>query len=85
MGQFSHGTVTLTLELGRMTEEVHKYHDMMGETGAGIMREEDIDMECNNSLTQSWGMSLCLKFVHAGFDDINLQPQSRKNAHGSSS
>ncbi|KAF8224449.1 hypothetical protein L208DRAFT_1109004, partial [Tricholoma matsutake] len=37
-----------------MMQEVHKYHDMMGETGAGIMHEEDIDMECNNSLTQSW-------------------------------
>ena len=85
MGQFSHGTVMLTLELRRMTEEVYKYHDMMGETGAGIMHEEDIDMEHNNSLIQSWNISLCLKFVHTGFEDINLQPQSKKNTHGSSS
>ncbi|KIL54793.1 hypothetical protein M378DRAFT_182413 [Amanita muscaria Koide BX008] len=38
----------------RMTQDVRKYRDMMGETGAGIMHENDIDMECNNSLTQSW-------------------------------
>jgi hypothetical protein len=41
-----------------MTQDVHKYRDMMGETGAGIIHEEDIDMEHNNSLTQSWGMFL---------------------------
>ncbi|KAF8221639.1 hypothetical protein L208DRAFT_1530552 [Tricholoma matsutake] len=29
---------------------------MMGETGAGIIHEEDIDMERNNSLTQSWAV-----------------------------
>ena len=40
-----------------MVQDIHKYHDMMGETGAGIILEEDIDMERNNSLTQSWGMS----------------------------
>ncbi|KAF8232600.1 hypothetical protein L208DRAFT_1271109, partial [Tricholoma matsutake] len=56
--QFSHWLVMLTLELGSMTQDVCKYHDMMGETGAGIIHEEDIDMEHNNSLTQSWGMFL---------------------------
>ena len=45
----------LTLNLGRMMQDVRKYRDMMGETGAGIIDEEDIDMERNNSLTQSWG------------------------------
>ncbi|KAF8809606.1 hypothetical protein BYT27DRAFT_7093631, partial [Phlegmacium glaucopus] len=40
--------------IGRMTQEVRKYCDMMGETGAGIVYEEDIDMDLNNSLTQSW-------------------------------
>lgn len=36
-------------------QEIRKYRDMMGEMGAGIIHEEDIVMECNNSLTQSWG------------------------------
>jgi hypothetical protein len=49
----------LTLELRRMTKDVRKYRDMMGETGAGIIHEDDIDMESNNSLTQSWG-----RFLH---------------------
>lgn len=43
-----------------MTKDVRKYRDMMGETGAGIIREEDIDMERSNSLTQSWGTFLHL-------------------------
>ena len=66
--------VMLTMGLGRILQDVHKYCDMMGETGAGIMHEEDIDMECNNSLTQSWGTSLttCLKSECTSFDDINL-------------
>lgn len=46
-------TEVLTMGLGRMSQDVCKYCDMMRETGAGIMNEEDIDMECNNSLTQS--------------------------------
>jgi hypothetical protein len=53
-----HWLVTLTLELGSMTQDIRKYCDMMGGTGAGIIHEEDIDIERNNSLTQSWGMFL---------------------------
>ena len=40
----------LMLNLGRMMQGICKYRDMMGETGAGIIHEEDIDMERNNSL-----------------------------------
>ena len=45
----------LMLNLGRTMQDVCKYCNMMGEMGAGIIHEEDIDMECNNSLTQSLG------------------------------
>jgi hypothetical protein len=40
-----------------MVKDVHKYRDEMGETGAGIVHEEEIDMSLDNSLTSSWGMS----------------------------
>ena len=38
-----------------MTQDVHKYRDEMGETGAGITREEEINMELDNSFTNKWG------------------------------
>jgi hypothetical protein len=44
--------------LGRMMEDIHKYRDIMGETGAGIVCEKDIDMGLNNLMTQSWGKCL---------------------------
>jgi hypothetical protein len=68
-----------------MVQEICRYRDMMGETGAGIMREEDIDMERDNSLTQSWGTSPHDRNSSVSSDDIDLQLQSNRNAHGSSS
>ena len=38
-----------------MTQDVHKYQDKMGETGAGITCEEEINMELDNSFTNKWG------------------------------
>lgn len=73
----------LTLNLGRMTQDVRKYCDMMGEMGAGIIHEEDIDMECNNSLTQSWG-TYFQPIEHPSFDK-KPQLQSKTNVPGSSS
>ncbi|KIL54973.1 hypothetical protein M378DRAFT_18368 [Amanita muscaria Koide BX008] len=40
--------------LGSMAKDVRKYRDEMGETGAGIVHEEEIDMTLENSLTSSW-------------------------------
>jgi len=40
-----------------MTQDVCKYQDEMGETGAEIVEEEEIDMEKDNKLAWSWGMS----------------------------
>ena len=40
-----------------MTQDVRKYRDEMGETGAGIVHEEAIDMDLDNALTRSWGAS----------------------------
>ena len=40
-----------------MMHDVHKYWDAMGETGAGIVHEEEINMEVDNKLTRSWGTS----------------------------
>jgi hypothetical protein len=41
-----------------MTQDVRKYRDEMGQTGAGIMHEEEINMELKNTFTNRWGMSL---------------------------
>ncbi|KAF9062770.1 hypothetical protein BDP27DRAFT_1427533 [Rhodocollybia butyracea] len=35
-------------------KEVMKYKAEMGETGAGIQREDDIDMSLDNLLTEAW-------------------------------
>ena len=40
-----------------MAKDVQKYQDEMGETGAGIVHEDEIDMSLENSFTRSWGMS----------------------------
>jgi hypothetical protein len=68
-----------------MVQEIRKYRDMMGETGAGIMHEEDVDMERDNSLTQSWGTSPHDRNSSVSSDGIDLQLRSKRNAHGSSS
>ncbi|KAF8223533.1 hypothetical protein L208DRAFT_1316273, partial [Tricholoma matsutake] len=41
--------------LKQMTQDVCKYWDKMGETGAGITCEEEINMELNNSFTNKCG------------------------------
>jgi hypothetical protein len=38
-----------------MTETTNKYTNEMGETGAGITREDQIDMTVTNALTTKWG------------------------------
>jgi hypothetical protein len=40
-----------------MVKDVYKYQDEMGETSAGIVHEEEIDMSLDNSFTSCWGMS----------------------------
>lgn len=41
-----------------MTKDVRKYRDEMGETGAGIFLEEEIDADADNLFTRSWGTSV---------------------------
>jgi hypothetical protein len=38
-----------------MTQDIRKYREEMGQTGAGIEREEDINMNVNNVFTNRWG------------------------------
>jgi hypothetical protein len=38
-----------------MTQDVRKYREEMGQTGAGIQQEEEIDMNLNNAFTNRWG------------------------------
>ena len=39
-------------------QKITKVHmDTMGQTGAGISHEDQIDMSLNNELTTKWGMS----------------------------
>ena len=85
-GQFSHRLIMLTVEW-RMTKDICKYCNMMGEMSAGIIWEEDIDMEHSNSLTQSWGTFLHLIWnpIKCASFNKNLQLQSKRNVPGSSS
>ncbi len=41
-----------------VTKAVRQYQSEMGETGAGITHEEEIDMSLTNALTNKWGESL---------------------------
>ncbi|KAG2081072.1 uncharacterized protein F5147DRAFT_661003 [Suillus discolor] len=41
-----------------MSEITCKYMDEMGETGAGITREDEINMDVKNSFTTKWGVYL---------------------------
>ena len=42
-----------------MSAITRKYMDEMGETGAGITREDEINMDIKNSFTTKWGSYLC--------------------------
>ena len=50
--------VLMNFACTRMMQDVCKYQDEMGETGAGITCEEEINMELNNSFTNKWGECL---------------------------
>ncbi|KAF8240324.1 hypothetical protein L208DRAFT_1234094, partial [Tricholoma matsutake] len=50
-----------------MTKDVWKYQDEMGETGAGIILEEEIDVDADDPFTRSWDTSIkerCLWYWH---------------------
>ena len=46
----------------RMTAITKKYIEEMGETGAGISREDEIDVSLNNAFTNKWGEYLLKTF-----------------------
>ena len=46
-----------TLMIIRMQKITKVHMDTMGQTGAGISHEDQIDMSLNNELTTKWGMS----------------------------
>lgn len=48
-----------TGELGQKRQKLRKNFIEMGQTGAGISREDEIDMELNNEFTNKWGEYLC--------------------------
>jgi hypothetical protein len=56
-----------------MTQDVRKYRDEMGETGAGIVDEAEIDMERDNAFTQSWGVSNILFGAEQSSDSVDSQ------------
>jgi len=45
-----------------MLEDVQEFQNEMGETGAGITREDEINMDQENPFTNKWG-TLALNFV----------------------
>ena len=68
----------------RMSKDVHKYQDEMGEMEAGILHETEIDMDLENPFTRSCGMSIGTStFVKMTNECIYVQTESRRNAHGS--
>jgi len=67
-----------------MSKDVCKYQDEMGEMGAGIFHEMEIDMDLDNPFTRSWGMFIGTStFVKMTDECIYVQPESKRNAHGS--
>jgi ABC-type ATPase with predicted acetyltransferase domain len=57
-GELIHDIFSATLTdfaFTRMTQDVRKHQDEMGETGTGITHEEEINMELDNTFTNKWG------------------------------
>jgi hypothetical protein len=56
---FFQSCVHIQTAVCRMEKDVVKYKEEMGETGAGIEKEDEIDLSLDNRLTEAWGMSTC--------------------------
>lgn len=60
----------------RMSTITREYMDEMGQTGAGIAREDDIDLTQENSFTSKWG-KLVICFKYRCTHDISSDDQGR--------
>jgi len=84
--QFIMQTCLLTHKVVRMQKIMKAHMDTMGQTGAGISHEDQIDMSKNNEFTTKWGTFNRVRFKQAigspsaASDDKGFLPVVFRNA-----